>query len=83
MTINRFEEILSVLHANDNELLKKQGEPGYDRLHKVRPLLTMINAQFKRNAEPEKCVSVDEQIIPFKGRHSMKVYMSKKPKKWG
>ena len=83
MMLNRFEEILSVLHANDNELLKKQGEPGYDRLHKVRPLLTMINAQFKRNAEPEKCVSEDERIIPFKGRHSMKVYMSKTPKKWG
>ena len=43
MTINRLEEILSVLHANDNELLKKQGEPGYDRLHKVRPLLTIIS----------------------------------------
>ena len=68
MTINRLEEILPVLHANDNELMKKQGEPGYDRLHKVRPLLTIINAQFKRNAEPEKCVSVDEQIIPFEGR---------------
>ena len=68
MTINRLEEILPVLHANGNELMKKQGEPGYDRLHKVRPLLTIINAQFKRNAEPEKCVSVDVQIIPFEGR---------------
>lgn len=28
-------------------------------------------------------VSIDEQIIPFKGRHSLKVYMMKKPNKWG
>ena len=28
-------------------------------------------------------MSVDEQIVPSKGRHSLKVYMKKKPKKWG
>ena len=43
----------------------------------------MVNANFKKNAQPEKCLSVDEQIIPSKGRHSMKVYMSKNPQKWG
>ena len=83
MTINRFEEILSILHTNDNELEKKKGEPGYDRLHKIRPLLTLVGLAFQRCAEPEQCVCVDEQIIPFKGNHSLKVYMMKKPKKWG
>ncbi|XP_064641343.1 piggyBac transposable element-derived protein 3-like [Lineus longissimus] len=28
-------------------------------------------------------MSVDEQIVPFKGRHSLKVYVEKKPNKWG
>jgi hypothetical protein len=28
-------------------------------------------------------VCVDEQIIPFKRKHSLEVYMQKNPKKWG
>lgn len=83
MTVNRFEEIISILHANDNELEKKKGEPGFDRLHKIRPLLVALNNNFDLCANKETHVSVDEQIIPFKGRHSLKVYMMKKPNKWG
>ena len=48
MTINRFEDILSVLHASDNELMKKKGEPGYDKLHKIRPLLDLISQNFQK-----------------------------------
>ena len=33
MPVNRFEEILSILHASDNGLMKNRNEPGYDRLH--------------------------------------------------
>ena len=32
---------------------------------------------------PETHQSVDEQIIPFKGKHSLKRYLPKKPHKWG
>ena len=44
MLLNRFEQILSLLHANDNELMKKKGEQGYDRLHKVRPQIRSISS---------------------------------------
>ena len=27
-------------------------------------------------------MSVDEQVVPFKGVHSIKCYLPKKPKKW-
>lgn len=83
MTCNRFEEILSVLHVNDNELSKERGQPGFDRLHKVRPLIDQLNMNFLNCAHREVCIAIDEQIIPFKGRHSLKVYMMKKPTKWG
>ena len=83
MTLNRFEEILSLLHVNDNELMKKKGEHGYDSLHKIRPLIKEISSNFENCSEPELFVAVDEQMVPFKGRHSLKVYMKKKPKKWG
>lgn len=73
MPVNRYEEILSILHANDNDLEKKRGQAGYDSLHKVRPLIDLLSASFEKCAQPEVCVSVDEQIIPFKGRHNVKV----------
>ena len=83
MSCNRFEQILAIIHLNDNELMRDRGDAGYDRLHKIRPLLEKLNVQFEACAEKEMKVSVDEQIVPFKGRHSLKVYMMKKPNKWG
>ena len=28
-------------------------------------------------------ISIDEQVIPFKGKHNLKRYLPKNPKKWG
>ncbi|XP_014678507.1 PREDICTED: piggyBac transposable element-derived protein 3-like [Priapulus caudatus] len=83
MTVNRFDEIFSLLHSCDNALQKERGADGYDRLYKVRDLITQLNENITQCAEMETCLSVDEQIIPFKGRHSLKIYMKNKPKKWG
>lgn len=83
MTCNRFEEILSILHANDNETAKPKSQKGYDKLHKIRPLILALNKNFDSCAEKEVHVSCDEQMIPFKGRNALKVFMKNKPKKWG
>jgi hypothetical protein len=50
---------------------------------KVRELLTNLNKSFKENAEMEEIISVDEQMIPYKGTLGIKVYMKNKPSKWG
>ncbi|KAK8771379.1 hypothetical protein V5799_025377 [Amblyomma americanum] len=60
MTVNRWEEILSVLHLNDAALEKKSSEEGFDRLQKVRPMIDQLNASFKNLAEPESCQAIDE-----------------------
>ncbi|KAH8038613.1 hypothetical protein HPB51_002737 [Rhipicephalus microplus] len=83
MPRNRFDEIISLFHAANNDDEKKKGQDGYDRLYRVRPVLQRLNKNFLNAAEMEPCLAVDEMIIPFKGRHSLKVYMMKKPKKWG
>ena len=36
-----------------------------------------------QSIEPEEMHATDEQMIPFKGRSSMKQYMKKKPHNWG
>lgn len=83
MTRNRFDEIISLFHASNNDDEKKKGEDGYDRLYKIRHILDRLNEKFQEATEMEPCLAVDEMMIPFKGRHSLKVYMMKKPKKWG
>ena len=82
MTVNRFKDIFSLLHASDSELQKKQDEVGYDRLYKERNILTKLNEHFEKCAKPELFQSVYGQIIPFKGRHSLKVYMKKLHRKY-
>ncbi len=83
MPRDRFETILSLLHLSNNELQPAKGEPGFDKLYKVREFLTNLNRNFNNNAEKEAIISVDEQMIPYKGTLGLKVYMKNKPSKWG
>lgn len=49
-------------------------------LHKVPPLIEILQEIFANCAEEENQMAVDGQIVPFKRRHSLKVYMKKKTK---
>ena len=49
MTVNRFEEIKRFLHLNDNTKYVEKGQPGHDKLHKVRPLIDALNCQLAKN----------------------------------
>ena len=42
MPIRRFKALQSCLHLNDNMTARKRGEPGYDKLHKIRPVMESI-----------------------------------------
>lgn len=77
---NRFDEIVSMLHFNDNSLID---ERNYNAIYKVQPLVDALRKQFKENILPETYLSVDEQMIPFKGKSRLRRYLPKKPKKWG
>ncbi|CAB3987582.1 Hypothetical predicted protein [Paramuricea clavata] len=84
MSRNRYEEILSILHFNNNEeAVTDPADPKYDKLFKVKPLADHFRHVFKGSVTPETMQAIDEMMIPFKGRHSAKQYMPKKPTKWG
>ncbi|KAK2718985.1 hypothetical protein QYM36_006112 [Artemia franciscana] len=82
MSRDRFEQIKKYLHFNDNLTQKPRGDPGHDKIHKVRPLIEMIRDNFMK-IPPEEHQAVDEQIVPTKQRISLKQYNPKKPHKWG
>ncbi|CAF4667738.1 unnamed protein product, partial [Didymodactylos carnosus] len=74
--------IRKCLHVVDNSNQLDRNDPNYDRAHKVRPLLNIVKNNF-RKIEKEEKLSVDEQIIPFKGKSIMKQHMPNKPHRWG
>ena len=83
ITRQRFREIPRYLHNTNNMLLAKKGEPGYDRLGKVRPIMEHCSEVFYSNYSPHCQLAIDEAMIPFQGRSSMKQYMPLKPTKRG
>uniref|UniRef100_A0A3B3S9X1 PiggyBac transposable element-derived protein domain-containing protein n=1 Tax=Paramormyrops kingsleyae TaxID=1676925 RepID=A0A3B3S9X1_9TELE len=75
-------DLRTYIHMNDNTNVKQKGEPGYDPLFKVRPVLEKVRANCLK-VEPEENHSIDEQMIPFKGKLGMKQHIKNKPQKWG
>ena len=50
---------------------------------KVRKFLDLIVPLFESEYSTQENVSIDEAMIPFKGRLRFKQYMKDKPTKWG
>lgn len=80
MPVNRFEKILRYVHFVDNYSIDPENA---DRFVKIRPFLNALQGTFSASLDPEEYQSVDEMMIPFKGRLSIKQYIPKKPKPWG
>ncbi|CAM4569051.1 unnamed protein product [Leuciscus chuanchicus] len=82
MTLNRWEDIKRFLHFNNNADQPACFDDNFDKLFKIQPLITHLVSKIKAIPMSEK-LSVDEQMVPFKGRSRLKQYLPKKPKKWG
>ena len=80
---DRFFELHRYLHFADNRFLAAPGSPEYDRLGKIRPVIHMIGERLSAVCEIGRDVSIDEAMVPFKGRSSLKQYMPMKPTKRG
>lgn len=80
---DRFMQITRYLHYTNNEDLPAPGQPDYCRLGKVLPLLEYLQTRFSVVYNPGRNLAVDEAMIKFQGRSSLKQYMPKKPVKRG
>ncbi len=43
----------------------------------------MLNRRFRREFQPDCNISIDESMVPFKGRSPFRQYIKSKPRKWG
>ena len=75
MSRNRFYKINQYFHLNDNAQAVAKGEPGYDPLYKVRPLLDAVLKNSRTHYHPGQDIALDEAMIKFNGRLSFKQYI--------
>lgn len=83
MIRDRFKQITAMIHLNDNRSNHTKEDPNYDKLHKVRPVIEDLNKAIREVYKPSNLAAVDESMIPFKGRSSLKQYNPMKPIKRG
>ncbi len=80
---DRFQEISRYLHFQDNSKLLQRGSPGYDRLGKVRPIVDHMEKCFPSLYNLHLDTSVDEAMVKYTGRSTLKQYIPMKPTKRG
>lgn len=80
MSRNTFQKILQNLHCNDNTSLPSNNK---DKLFKLQPIIDKLNTSFRNHYFGTRQLSVDESIVKFKGRSTLKQFNPMKPIKRG
>ena len=75
MTQNRFDEIISVLHFNDNTTASPVAFPNSNEVHKIQTIVDHFRSKFKETVVPETFHAIDEMMVPFKDKHGAKMNM--------
>ena len=78
-----FFNILHNLHLADSAKMVPRGKPGHDRLYLVRAYMDVLRRAWQEAYQPQQSVSVDEMMLPYKGRTLLRQYIKSKPTKWG
>lgn len=78
MSRNRFEEIKRFLHVANNDDADTN-----DKLYKIRPILDATNKNLQQFGIFSKYLSIDEEMVPYFGHHSAKMFMRSKPVRFG
>lgn len=83
LTINyqRFLFLLRCLRFDDRATRAERMQ--IDNLAAVREICDVLQAKFREAYTPGENVTIDEQLIGFRGRFKGKVYMPSKPNKYG
>ena len=82
MPRNRFQSILQFLHFADNSQFDPN-DPDRDRLYKVRPVVEYLVNKFRTVYIPEDHISIDEELLLWKGNLAFKQYIPMKRARFG
>ena len=83
MLLDRFLEIFYNLRLANNSLKPKRESKDYSKIYKVKNCTEILGRNFQNNGNFSRCGTIDESMIKFKGRSSIKQYLPLKPIKRG
>jgi hypothetical protein len=78
MSRNKFTTIKKYIHLADNNNLDKE-----DKFAKLRLYFDLLNKNFIQFGVFSPHLSIDEQMVPYFGKHSCKMYIRNKPVRFG
>ena len=83
MSGDRFLQIFYNLHLADNSLEPHRESKDYSEISKIKKLTEILQRNFQKNYNFGRYGTIDESMIKFKGRSSLKQYLALKPIKRG
>lgn len=75
---NQYRSIKRNIHLADNAQ-----NTNIDKMYKVRQFIEALNSKFQQFGISETHLSIDEQMVPYFGRHSSKMFIRNKPIRFG
>jgi hypothetical protein len=79
MSRDKFELLVKFLHFSNNE----EQNASQDKLAKLNPLLILLKARFKSIYTSDSVITVDETMVPWRGRLCFRQYVPGKAHKYG
>ena len=81
MSRDRFKMMLRFIRF-DNENTRAE-RVQTDKAAPIRDIWTMLNSNLMGAYKPHECITIDEQLFPFRGRTKFTQYIPSKPAKYG
>ena len=83
MSQDRFLALLTMFHLNNNDAKVARGQPGYDPLLKIWPVIDTVITKYQDAYTLKEQLGIDEAICPFRGWIFFHVYIKGKPHTYG
>lgn len=81
MPKHRFEQIISCIRFDDKDTRSERR--ARDKLAPIREIFDMVCENLVNTYSPGENLTVDEQLVAFRGRCAFKQYLPSKPDKYG
>ncbi|XP_054290049.1 piggyBac transposable element-derived protein 3-like [Macrosteles quadrilineatus] len=81
MSLNRYKALVGSLRFDDAQT--REQRKTIDKAAAISEIFYKIISNSQAVYRPSAYVTIDEMLIPFRGRCSFRMYMPKKPKKYG
>ncbi|CAM1319692.1 Uncharacterised protein r2_g2804 [Pycnogonum litorale] len=81
MSRDRFKMMLRFFRFDNENNRAERAQT--DKAAPIRDMWTMLNGNLERAYKPYECITIDEQLFPFRGRTKFTRYIPSKPAKYG